>query len=246
MTRADYDQVAKLIDHALLLPNLDKNALEAGIELARVYDVASVCILPYFVGRARAALEGSSVLTTTTIGFPHGGNSTDAKLAEAKIALDEGADELDMLVNVSRVLSGEWREVRTELAQMVELVHGRGKKLKLIFETAYLDEAQKQRLCELCGELRVDWVKTSTGFGPSGATLADVKMMREASPAHVAVKASGGVRDLDTLLTLRPFVTRIGTSHTRAILDEWRRRLDLPALSGSPTSASSSGARSMY
>jgi len=231
MSLVRYAEVAKLIDHALLLPNLDRQALEAGLSLARRYDVASVCILPYYVGRAREALRESSVLTSTTVGFPHGATSTRAKLSEAESALDDGAEELDMLVNVSQILSGEWDAVRSEVAQVVALVHARKRKLKLIFENAYLDESHKRTLCRLAGDLDVDWVKTSTGFGPSGATLSDVTLMRGATPAHVAVKAAESVRDLETVLTLRPFVTRIGTSHTRTILDEWRRRIELPPLS---------------
>jgi deoxyribose-phosphate aldolase len=245
MVSATYAEIAKLIDHALLMPNLDHGALESGIELARRYDVASVCILPYYVQRAREALEGSSVLTTTTIGFPHGGNATRAKVSEAERALDDGADELDAVVNVSQVLSFAWDAVQNEVSELAGVCHGRGKKLKLIFENAHLAETHKRRLCSIAGELGVDWVKTSTGFAPSGATLADVTLMRAASPSHVAVKAAGGIRDLDTLLEFRPFVTRIGTSHTRAILDEWRRRLELPPLSTSQASASDS-AGSVY
>ncbi|HET9931126.1 MAG TPA: deoxyribose-phosphate aldolase [Polyangiaceae bacterium] len=230
MTAADHAEIAKLIDHALLLPNLDRSALESGLALARSYEVASVCILPYYVRRAREALAGSSVLTSTTIGFPHGATSTRAKLAEAEAALDDGAEELDALVNVSQVLSGEWQSVAREVESLVTLCHQRGKKLKSIFENAYLDDGQKRTLCRICGELGVDWVKTSTGFGPSGATLPDVELMRAESPPHVQVKAAGGIRDLDTLLRFRPLVTRIGTSHTQTILDDCRRRMGLPAM----------------
>ena len=229
MTAAEYAEIAKLIDLALLLPNLDREALESGLELARVYDVASVCILPYYVRRAREALSGSTVLTSTTIGFPHGATSTRAKLAEAEAALDDGAEELDALVNVSQVLSADWEAVTHEVEALTKACHRRGRKLKLIFENAYLDDAQKRTLCRLCGELGVDWVKTSTGFAPSGATLADVELMRAESPERVQVKAAGGIRDLETLLRFRPLVTRVGTSHTQSILDECRRRLDLPA-----------------
>lgn len=238
MTSATYAEISKLIDHALLMPNLNRDALESGLVLARRYDVASVCILPYYVKRAREALEGSSVLTSTTIGFPHGGNATRAKVNEAECALDDGAQELDALVNVGQVLSGEWDAVSREIRELVLACHGRGKKLKLIFENAYLDDEHKRRLCRIAGELGVDWVKTSTGFASSGATLADVMLMRSQSPAHVAVKAAGGIRDLATLLEFRPYVTRIGTSHTRAILDDWRRRVELPALSNSEASGS--------
>lgn len=230
MTAFEYAEIAKLIDHALLLPNLDRKALESGLELARVYEVASVCILPYYVRRAREVLSGSSVLTSTTIGFPHGATSTRAKLAEAEGALDDGAEELDALVNVSQVLSAELKPVAHEVEALAKACHRRGKKLKLIFENAYLDDAQKRTLCKLCGEVGVDWVKTSTGFAPSGATLPDVELMRAESPRHVQVKAAGGIRDLDTLLRFRPFVTRVGTSHTQSILDECRRRLNLAPL----------------
>jgi deoxyribose-phosphate aldolase len=137
-----------------------------------------------------------------------------------------------MVVNLSQVLSESWAYVSDEVKALVELCHFREKKLKLIFETAYLADSHKLRLCEIAGSLGVDWVKTSTGFGPGGATLADVKLMREASPAFVQVKASGGVRDLDAVLTLRPFVTRIGTSNTRAILDEYRARAGLSPILG--------------
>lgn len=232
---AAYADVSKLIDHALLLPNLDRAALESGLALARAYEVASVCILPYYVSRAREALSGSSVLTSTTIGFPHGATSARAKLAEAESALDDGADELDALVNVSLALSGEWKAVSAEIDALTRACHARGRKLKVIFENAYLDESRKRALCHICGELGVDWVKTSTGFGPSGATLADVELMRRESPPHVQVKAAGGIRELDTVLRFRPLVTRVGTSHTHTILNEWRRRLELPELTVAAT-----------
>lgn len=232
---AKYAEIAKLIDHALLLPNLDQPALEAGLGLARAYEVASVCILPYYVRRAREALSGSSVLTSTTIGFPHGATSARAKVAEAEAALDDGAEELDALVNVSLVLSGDWKAVASEIDALARACHERGKKLKVIFENAYLDEQQKRTLCRICGDLSVDWVKTSTGFAPSGATLQDVELMRHESPAQVQVKAAGGIRDLETVLRFRPLVTRVGTSHTHTILNEWRRRLDLPELTPAST-----------
>jgi deoxyribose-phosphate aldolase len=222
-----YSDIAKMIDHALLAPTLTVGALEAGLNQARSYAVASVCILPYYVPRTLEALADSGVLTSTTIGFPHGGQARDVKIAEARRALDDGAHELDMVVNVSQVLSGGFDYVSDEVRALVELCHARQRKLKLIFENGYLEDRHKQRLCVIAGELGADWVKTSTGFGPGGATLADVRLMREASPAAVQVKASGGVRDLDTLLSLRPFVTRIGTSSTRAILDEYRLRAGL-------------------
>lgn len=223
----DYADVAGMIDHALLAPTLDRAGLEAGLDLAERYAVASVCILPYYVARAAERLQGSAVRVTTTIGFPHGGQTRRVKAFEAEQALSEGAVELDLVVNLSQVKSGDFTAVGAEVGEIVRLCHERGRKLKLIFENAYLDQAQKIRLCELGSELGVDWVKTSTGFGPSGATLADVALMREHVPTRVEVKASGGIRDLATLLEFRRYVTRVGTSSTQKILDECRARLGL-------------------
>jgi deoxyribose-phosphate aldolase len=226
MPLPSYAEIAKTIDHSLLKPTHTTAELEAGVRLARDCDVASVCLLPYYVARCAEILGGSSVLTTTTIGFPHGGQTASVKAREAEQALADGASELDMVVNVSRVLSGDYDAVRDDIRAVLEPVRARGQKLKVIFENCYLNDAQKRRLCEICGLLAVDWVKTSTGFGPSGATLADVELMRRFSPATVQVKASGGIRDLDALLRFREAgASRVGTSATREILDELGARL---------------------
>jgi deoxyribose-phosphate aldolase len=225
-----YLEVSKLLDHALLAPGLDQSAVEAGLGLARTYCVASVCILPCYVPRARDALAGSGVKTSTTVGFPHGAQAPGIKLAEAERALRDGAEELDMVVNISHVLSGVWDAVRLEVRELLELCHGQGARLKLIFENCYLEDRHKIALCELGGELGVDWIKTSTGFGPSGATLRDLELMRRHAPAQVAIKAAGGIRDLSTLLAMRHLVTRIGTSHSQNILEAWRAELKLPPL----------------
>jgi len=220
-----YSDLAKMIDHSLLRPDLTAAALAAGCRLAVDYDVASVCILPCALPRAVELLAGSTVLPTTTVGFPHGAHTTRVKLSEAEEALDRGARELDMVVNVSQVKSGAFDAVSSEVAQAVALCHARGAKLKLIFENAYLSDPEKIRLCELCGELGVDFAKTSTGFGPAGATLPDLELMRRHCPPSVAVKAAGGIRDLDMLLAVRRAgATRSGSSSTREILDEARRR----------------------
>jgi deoxyribose-phosphate aldolase len=222
-----YRDIAKMIDHSLLKPTMTVSELEAGCRLAREYDVASVCILPYFLARATALLEGSDVLPTTTIGFPHGGQTTFTKLTEAKEALVHGARELDMVVNISAVKSGSWELVHDDIAAVLSVVRSEGQKLKVIFENAYLDDAEKIRLCEMCGVLSVDWVKTSTGYAPTGATIPDLLLMRKHSPPHVEVKAAGGVADLDMLLRVREAgATRSGASATRVILDELERRLD--------------------
>jgi len=223
-----YADIAKMIDHSLLNPTLDADALEAGCRLAVEYDVASVCILPYCLKRCAEILSGSTVVPSTTIGFPHGGHATAVKLAEARQALADGGRELDMVVNISKVLSRDWNYVRADIAPIVEAAHAAGAKVKVIFENCYLADEHKIRLCELCGELRADWVKTSTGYGTGGATMDDLKLMRRHAPAHVQVKAAGGVRDLDTLLAVRAIgVTRSGASRTREILDECKRRLGL-------------------
>ncbi len=221
-----YADVAKMIDHSLLRPVLTQEELEAGCRLARDYDVASVCILPYYLRRCAQVLAGSSVAPSTTIGFPHGGHATRVKMFEADQALSDGGLELDMVVNVSKVLSGDWGYVRNDIRAVLEPVRLRGAKLKVIFENCYLNQEQKIRLCEICGELSVDWVKTSTGFGSGGATDEDLVLMRRHTPAHVQVKAAGGVRDLDRLLHVRALgCTRSGATATKAILDEAKRRL---------------------
>jgi deoxyribose-phosphate aldolase len=223
-----YEDVARMIDHSLLRPMLSQAELETGCELARGYQVASVCILPYYLKRCAQVLAGSGVAASTVIGFPHGAHATSVKVFEAEQALADGGVELDMVVNVSQVRSGDWGYVRDDIRAVLEPTHGRGAKLKVIFENCYLDDAQKIRLCEICGELSVDWVKTSTGYGTSGATDADLILMRQHSPAHVQVKAAGGIRDLDRLLRVREIgCTRSGATATKDILDEARRRLGM-------------------
>jgi len=221
-----YSQIAKMIDHSLLNPTLTENDLEAGCRLALRYDVASVCIMPYYLRRCADILAGSSVRASTTIGFPHGGHTTAIKVAEAEQALRDGGEELDMVVNISKVLSGDWAYVRADIGAVIGVVHAAGQKVKVIFENCYLTDAQKIKLCEICGELNADWVKTSTGYGTGGATHEDLKLMRLHSPAHVQVKAAGGVRTLDALLAVRELgVTRCGATRTAEILDECKRRL---------------------
>ncbi len=223
-----YEDIARMIDHSLLQPFLSREELERGIQVALDYGVATVCILPYYLRRCTELLAGSSVLPTTTVGFPHGAHATAVKVAEARQALADGARELDMVVNISAVISGDWDYVRRDIAEVLAATHAGGARLKVIFENCYLNEAQKIRLCEICGELGVDWVKTSTGYGPGGATEEDVALMRRHSPAHVQVKAAGGIRDLDTLLRMRALgATRIGATRTATILEECRRRLGL-------------------
>jgi deoxyribose-phosphate aldolase len=221
-----YSDIAKMIDHSLLNPTLTEHDLEEGCQLALRYDVASVCIMPYGLSRCAEILSGSTVKASTTIGFPHGGHTTAIKAAEAKRALVDGGQELDMVVNISRVLSGDWDYVRSDIAAVIDVTHRKGQKVKVIFENCYLNDEQKIKLCEICGALGADWVKTSTGYGTGGATIEDLKLMRRHTPPHVQVKAAGGIRDLDKLLEVRALgVTRVGATRTADILDECKRRL---------------------
>ena len=225
MTNFTYQEIARMIDHALLHPALTLDEMDVGIQTALEYQVASVCILPFYMKRCARLSKSSGVKASTTIGFPHGSNATPVKFEEARHALEDGCEEIDFVVNISQVLSGNWDYVRTEIAGLIDLAHGRAQKAKVIFENCYLNEAQKIRLCEICSELDADWVKSSTGFGSGGATVEDIRLMRKHSASNVMVKAAGGIRDLDTLLAMRAAgATRIGSSSTAAILEECKRR----------------------
>lgn len=221
-----FRRIARMIDHSLLQPVLTDEQLEAGIRTALEYGVASVCIKPYYLRPCAEALAGSGVAASTVIGFPHGGHVTAVKLAEAERALDDGGVELDMVVNIGKVLSGDYAYVQQEIRAMVDLAHSRSAKVKVIFENCYLSDEQKIALCGICGEAGADWVKTSTGYGTGGATIEDLKLMRKHSPPHVQVKAAGGIRTLDALLEARAVgVSRVGATATVAILEECRRRV---------------------
>lgn len=223
-----YTDISKMIDHSLLVPTMTIRDLEAGCRLALAYDTASVCIMPYYLKRCAEILQGSTVNASTTIGFPHGGHATSIKRAEAEQAIADGCQELDMVVNISQVLSGDWDYVRDDITAVIDVAHAAGQKVKVIFENCYLNDEQKICLCQICGELDADWVKTSTGYGSGGATIQDLKLMRKYSPNQVQVKAAGGVRDFATLLEVRALgVSRVGASRTQAMLDECRRQLEL-------------------
>jgi deoxyribose-phosphate aldolase len=219
-------ELAKMFDHSLLQPTLTDAELDRGFQVARDYQVASVCVKPYAVSRAAIALKGSGVFVGTVIGFPHGGHLSKIKTSEAEAAIADGAVELDMVVNIGKVLSGDWGYVREDIAAVIEPAHRAGAKVKVIFENCFLQDEHKIELCRICGEVRADWVKTSTGYGDSGATDHDLTLMRKYSPAHVQVKAAGGVRTFDRVLAVRALgVTRIGATATKAILDDCKQRL---------------------
>ena len=220
-----YEQIAKMIDHSLLNPVMTDEELERGCGVAVEYDVASVCIKPYYLIRCAELLSDGTVAPSTVIGFPHGGNTTAVKVAEAKQALRDGGIELDFVVNIGKVLSGDWDFVRQDIQSVVDTSHQGGGITKVIFENCYLEDAHKIRLCEICAAVGADFVKTSTGYGGGGATIEDLKLMRQHSPSNVQVKAAGGVRTLDKLLEVRALgVTRVGATATVKILEAFKER----------------------
>ena len=223
--RLTYEDVAKTIDHSLLRPELDDEFIEDGCELAARYRVASVCVRPADVPRAAQLLTGTQVAVGTVIGFPHGGTTTEVKLFEAEQAMRAGATELDMVINIGALRSGRDSYVKDEIAAIVATAHRGGAIVKVILENAYLDDDQKVRGCRLAEAAGADYVKTSTGFAPTGATHEDLALMRRSVSARVGVKAAGGVRTLDGLLAVMELgVTRIGATQTAAILDEFSSR----------------------
>ncbi|HEV3022936.1 MAG TPA: deoxyribose-phosphate aldolase [Pirellulales bacterium] len=226
MTAFTYADIAKMLDHSLLQQTLTDADLEQGCRLAREYGVASVCIKPYAVRLAAGLLAGSTVAVGTTVGFPHGGHVTVLKVAEAERAVADGARELDMVVNIGKVLGKDWSYVAHDIRQVVEAAHRGGALVKVIFENCFLNDAQKEQLCRICGEAGADFVKTSTGYGDAGATDDDLRLMRRCAPPAVQVKAAGGVRTFDRLLAVRALgVTRVGATASQTILDECKARL---------------------
>jgi deoxyribose-phosphate aldolase len=220
-----YRDVAKAIDHSLLKPELDDALVEAGCKLAAAYDVASVCVRPRDVERARDLLAGTEVAVGTVIGFPHGSSRTETKVFESRLALQNGARELDMVIDIGALISGDDGYVEEQIAEVVEVAHAKKALVKVILENAYLTDEQKVRGCKLVEAAGADFVKTSTGFAPSGATIEDLKLMRRSVSPRVQVKAAHGIRTLDALLeVLEIGVTRVGATQTAAMLDEFKAR----------------------
>jgi deoxyribose-phosphate aldolase len=223
--RLTYQQIAKSIDHSLLRPELDDAFITAGCRLAVQYDVASATVRPADVARARSLLKGSNVVVGTVVGFPHGSSTTETKVFEARRAIEAGAREVDMVIDIAGLISGRDDEVREQIAAVVDVAHKSGALVKVILENAYLNDAQKVRGCQLVEAAGADFVKTSTGFAPTGATMEDLALMRRTVSPRVQVKAAGGVRTLDALLAVLDLgVTRVGATATAAILDEFRTR----------------------
>jgi deoxyribose-phosphate aldolase len=213
--------IAQMIDHSLLRPELTIQDVRKGCEIAKKYNVATVCCAPADVVLVKKLLEGSDVKTTTVIGFPHGYNKTETKVFEAEQAINDGAVELDMVLSISRLLSGDYDYVKSDIGAVVEAAHRRNVLVKVILENFYLTDEQKITACKLCEEAGADFVKTSTGFAGGGATLEDLRLMRESVSEKVQVKAAGGVRDLEMALKVREVgCTRFGATATETIMQQ--------------------------
>lgn len=228
-------QIAKMIDHSLLHPTMTDADILEGLRICKKYNVATACVKPYLISMAKKELEGTDVLVCPVIGFPHGNSTTDVKVYEATAAAQAGGREIDMVINIGKALGGDWDYVKTEIAAINRAVTQNGAILKVIFENDYLQEQHIIRLCKICSELDVAFVKTSTGYGfvkqPNGlysyqgATVPHLALMRKHSKTGVQVKAAGGVRTLDDLLHVMSLgVTRIGATATVAIMEEAVKR----------------------
>jgi deoxyribose-phosphate aldolase len=237
-------QIAKTIDHSLLRPELDDAFVEDGCRLAATYDVASVCVPPVHVRRARAILDGTDVAVGTVVGFPHGYCTTATKVAETRGAFDDGAREIDMVLQIGALRSGRDADVEADIRAVVDAAHGAGAIVKVIFENHYLTDDEIVRACRLTEAAGGDFVKTSTGFAASGATHDDLRLMRASTSPQIGVKAAGGVRTLDALIDVMNLgVTRIGATATKTIIDDFRarKRGDVPVGSAAGTPAADSG-----
>ena len=213
--------IAKMLDHSTLQPFLTEEDIRKGCQLALKYDCASVCARPCDVPILAEMLKGSEVKVCTVIGFPHGSHETAIKVAEAKLALEEGCQELDMVLNIGKMIHGDYDYVKAEIKQIADLAHENGAIVKVILETCYLTDEQKKTACRLSEEAGADFVKTSTGYGSNGCTIDDLKLMRAAVSENVRVKGSGGIRDLDTVLSARAVgASRCGVSATAKIMEE--------------------------
>lgn len=225
-----FASLAKLIDHSLVRPELTDEQVVAGCELAKRYQVASVIVRPCDVELAVRQLNGSTVAAGSLAGFPHGSTTTAVKLYEVRDVLRRGAKEVDMVLNISRLLSRQFQYVEMELLQASEECHKQGAILKVIFENTYLTEELKIVACRIARRAEADFVQTSTGFGPTGYTVEDLKLMRAHTPAQIGLKATGGVSTLEKALeAYQAGCSRIGTTNTTSILDAWKIHLDQAA-----------------
>ena len=236
-------QIAKAIDHSLLRPELDDAFVEEGCHLAAEYDVASVCVRPVDVRRAVSILVGTDVAVGTVVGFPHGSSTTATKVFEATHAIEDGATELDMVIDIGALKSGRDDDVLRDIEAVVAVGHLGGAIVKVILENAYLTDDEKVRGSQVTEAAGADFVKTSTGFAPGGATHEDLALMRRTVSPQVQVKAAGGVRTLDALIDVMNLgVTRVGATATKAIIDDFRARKGGAA----PAVAAAAGAEGSY
>jgi deoxyribose-phosphate aldolase len=218
-------QVAALIDHTLLKPEVTRRDIDRICGEAILRRFASVCVNPVFVPRVVAKLHGTPIKTCAVIGFPLGANLTATKVAEAKSAIKEGAQELDMVIHIGALKAGDDELVAADIHAVVAAAHAGKAICKVIIETCLLIEEEKERACRLAVEAGADFVKTSTGFSSGGATVEDVALMRRVVGPKVGVKASGGVRSLDDLLKMvHAGAARIGTSGGVKLVEEARTR----------------------
>ena len=244
-----YEEIAGMIDHALLHPTLTDEELSSGCALAHLYEVATVCVKPYHVEQAVKKLETSSVKVCTVIGFPHGANLSEVKKLETQRACEQGASEVDMVINLGKAKSGDWQYIEEEISQVCETAREGNAKTKVIFENDYWNSREhdsdgntiKNKLCNICETVGANWVKTSTGFGyisqadgsmiTMGATEQDIALMAGTCSRKVKIKAAGGIKNFDNLLKMRQLgASRIGTSSTQLILEECRESLSLKSL----------------
>ncbi len=217
--------IAKMLDHSTLQPFLTEADIRKGCELALKYDCASVCARPCDVPILAEMLAGSDVKVCTVIGFPHGSHETAIKVAEAKLALEEGCTELDMVINIGKMIAGDTLYVKNEIKLLADLAHEHGAILKVILETCYLTDEQKVECCKLAEAAGADFVKTSTGYGSKGCTIDDLRLMRASVAPHIRVKGPGGIRDLDTVLSARAVgASRCGVSAPAKIMEEAEAR----------------------
>jgi deoxyribose-phosphate aldolase len=215
-----YEDIAAMIDHSLLKPDLTDREVEEGCRIAHEYRVATVCVRPSDVRRAAGLLAQSPVRVTTVVGFPHGSTTTAAKVFEAEEAIRNGARELDVVLNIGKLKSGDHDYVKADLEAVTAAAHARGVLVKVILENCYLDDDEKIAACRIAAEAGVDFVKTSTGFGTGGAEDRDLRLMRENAAPSVKLKAAGGIRTLERAIEVRKLgCARIGATATVGILE---------------------------
>lgn len=215
-----YEEIAGMIDHSLLKPYLTDKEIEEGCRIADEYKTASVCVRPCDVKRAVEILKDSPVLITSVIGFPHGTTTVQTKVFEAKEAIDNGAVELDVVLNIGKLKSKDYDYVKEDLEAVTEIAHENNVVVKVIFENCYLDDDEKISACEICNEIGVDYVKTSTGFGTGGAEDKDLKLMRENTDPEIKLKAAGGIRTLERAIEVKKIgCSRLGATATVGILE---------------------------